>query len=135
MAMLANPAAPPLERIRQNLVGLRMPRALEILDAVVSRLERGEITALEAIDVLLAEELTLRESRRIKAALVMARISQIKMLSGFDFAFQPSLERSRILALAELRLSWPRFLWTPICPKRDRNDGVQHDEDRRERSR
>jgi MFS family permease len=32
-------------------------------------------------------------------------------------------------------LSWPRFLWTPICPKRDRNDGVQHDEDRRERSR
>jgi hypothetical protein len=57
MAMLANPAAPPLERIRQNLVGLRMPRALEILDAVVSRLERGEITALEAIDVLLAEEL------------------------------------------------------------------------------
>ena len=103
MAMLANPAAPPLERIRQNLVGLRMPRALEILDAVVSRLERGEITALEAIDVLLAEELTLRESRRIKAALVMARISQIKTLSGFDFAFQPSLDRSRILTLAELR--------------------------------
>ena len=32
-------------------------------------------------------------------------------------------------------VSWPRFLWTPICPKRDRNDGVQHDEDRRERSR
>lgn len=78
MAMLANPAAPPLERIRQNLVGLRMPRVLEILNAVVSRLERGEITALKAIDVLLAEELTLRESRRIKAALVMARISLIK---------------------------------------------------------
>jgi hypothetical protein len=32
-------------------------------------------------------------------------------------------------------MSWPRFLWTPICPRRDRNDGVQHDEDRRERSR
>jgi hypothetical protein len=37
--------------------------------------------------------------------------------------------------VAEMGLSWPRFLWTPICPKRDRNDGVQHDEDRRERSR
>jgi hypothetical protein len=23
-----------------------------------------------------------------------------------------------------------RFLWTPICPRRDRNDDVQHEEDR-----
>jgi hypothetical protein len=26
-------------------------------------------------------------------------------------------------------LSRPRFLWTPICPRRDRNDGIQHEED------
>ena len=55
-----------LDRIKRNLVGLRMPRALEILDVTVRRLERGEIPALEAIDALLAEELTLRENRRVK---------------------------------------------------------------------
>ena len=66
------------------------------------RLERGEITAIEAIDVLLAEELTLRENRRIKIALVMARLSTIKTLAGFDFSFQPSLDKNRIMALAEL---------------------------------
>ena len=49
-----------LERIRQDLVGLKMPRALEALDAIVRRLEQGEISALEAIDTLLSEELTLR---------------------------------------------------------------------------
>ena len=91
-----------VERIKRTLVGLRMPRALEIVDATVRRIERGEVTPLEAIDALLAEELTLRENRRVRTALVMARLSTIKTLAGFDFAFQPSLDRNRIMALAEL---------------------------------
>lgn len=36
------------------------------------------MTAIEAIDALLAEEVTLRENRRIKIALLMARLSTIK---------------------------------------------------------
>ncbi|HYF56805.1 MAG TPA: IS21-like element helper ATPase IstB [Salinarimonas sp.] len=100
---MSNPAQPPtLERIKRTLVGLKMPRALEILDDTVRQLERSEVSPLEALDALLAEELTLRESRRIRTALVMARLSTIKTLSGFDFAFQPSLDRNRVLALAEL---------------------------------
>ena len=91
-----------LDRIRHDLVGLKMPRALEALDGVVRRLEQGEIGALEAIDMLLAEELTLRENSRIKTALRMGRLGTIKTLAGFDFAFQPSLDRDRILTLAQL---------------------------------
>jgi DNA replication protein DnaC len=91
-----------VERIKRALVGLKMPCALEIVDATVRRIERGEVTPLEAIDALLNEELTLRENRRVKTALVMARLSTVKTLAGFDFAFQPSLDRNRILALAEL---------------------------------
>ena len=79
-----------------------MPRALETLDHVVQQLERGQITAIEAIEALLAEEITIRESRRIKAALQMARLATIKTLSGFDFSFQPSLDRNRVMALAQL---------------------------------
>lgn len=93
---------PKLERIKTTLVGLKMPRALEIVDDVVGRLERGEVSALEAIDTLLAEELTLREGRRVRIALTMARLAPIKTLAGFDFTFQPSLDRQRVLALAEL---------------------------------
>jgi DNA replication protein DnaC len=91
-----------LERIRQTLVGLRMPRALEMIDATVRRLEQGELSPLEAIEGLLAEELSIRENRRVKTALVMARLSTIKTLAGFDFTFQPSLDRNRVLALAQL---------------------------------
>ncbi len=92
----------PVERIRQNLVALRMPRALEALGAVVQQLERGTVTPIEAIDALLAEEVTVREGRRIKAALQMARLATVKTLTGFDFSFQPSLDRNRIMALATL---------------------------------
>jgi DNA replication protein DnaC len=92
-----------LESIRRSLVGLRMPRALEMLDATLRRIEQGEIDGIEALDHLLLEELTLRESRRIKAALLMARLTTVKTLASFDFAFQPSLDRTRILALAELK--------------------------------
>ena len=92
-----------VDRIKHTMVGLKMPRAIEILDATVRRLERGELTALEAIDALLAEEFTLRENRRVKTALVMARLSTIKTLAGFEFSFQPSLDKNRIMALAELK--------------------------------
>ncbi len=91
-----------IDRIRHDLVGLKMPRALEALDQIVRRLEHGEISALEAIDTLLSEELTLRENSRIKTALRMGRLATIKTLAGFDFSFQPSLDRDRVLTLAQL---------------------------------
>lgn len=90
------------ERIRRHLIGLRMPRALEALQTVQSQIEQGQLTALEAIEVLLGEEYSTRESRRIKMALQTARLSVTKTLAGYDFSFQPSLERGRVMALAEL---------------------------------
>ena len=60
--MNAHPEIVPslVDRIKQTLVGLKMPRALEVLDQAVRQLERGETSALEVIDTLFAEELTLR---------------------------------------------------------------------------
>lgn len=112
------PTAPAstLDRIRHNLVGLKMPRALEALDHVVRRLEQGELSALEAIDVLLAEELTLRENSRIKTALRMGRLATIKTIAGFDFSFQPSLDRDRILALGGLGLVQRAEVVHFLCP-------------------
>ena len=92
-----------IEHLKASLVALKMPRALEILDVTLRGIERGEIGAVEAIDALLTEELTIRENRRVKMAVQMAKLSAIKTLTGFDFAFQPSLDKNRILALAGLQ--------------------------------
>ena len=69
MTVRADPNGSVLDRIKRTLVGLRMPRALEMIDATVRRLEQGELSPLEAIEGLLAEEWSLRESRRMNAAL------------------------------------------------------------------
>jgi len=91
-----------LDNIQASLLGLKMPRAMEALDHTMTRLERGEITAVEAIDLLLSEEFSTRETRRIDVALKTARLTPIKTIESFDFSFQPSLDRGRIQALAQL---------------------------------
>ena len=82
-----------------------------MLEHLLRQLERGEISTLEAIDQLLHEELSLREGGRVKAALKMGRLLNIKKLAGFDFSFQPSLDRNRIL-----RRIWASCAAT--CPTR-----------------
>ena len=67
--------------IRRHLVGLKMPRALETLQTTLSRIEQGQVTALEAIEALLGEEYTERESRRIQIALQIARLVAAKRAS------------------------------------------------------
>ena len=101
MTIHTQPSA--FDSIKKSLVALKMPCALEMLDSTLRRVEQGEITWVDALDHLLLEELTLRDNRRVKMALRMARLPAVKTLAGFDFTFQPSLDRNRILALAELK--------------------------------
>ncbi|MBB4860975.1 DNA replication protein DnaC [Novosphingobium chloroacetimidivorans] len=90
-----------IQRIRTSLVGLKVPRSLEALDHTMRCLERGEMTAIEAIDILLAHEHGNRESRRFSVGIKTSRLVPMKLIEGFDCSFQPSLDRSQILALAQ----------------------------------
>jgi DNA replication protein DnaC len=99
-----------LERIRRHLVGLKMPRALETLESTLARIEQGQVSALEAIELLLGEEFTTRETRRVKMSLMTARLTTTRTLASYDFSFQPSLDRNRVLALAQLDFIERRFL-------------------------
>lgn len=97
-----NAPAAVVDRIRRHLVALKMPSALEQLDGLIRRFEQGQINPYELIESLLAEERGLRENRRVKMALRTARLTTIKTLESFDFSFQPSLDRNRVLSLASL---------------------------------
>ena len=91
-----------LEQVKQHLVHLKLAAALEVLDSILDQVERQQLTTLEALDHLLAEESTRRETRRIRAQLMTSRLTRVKTLESFEFSFQPSLDRNRILTLAEL---------------------------------
>src|SRR5690242_19868731 len=91
-----------LDRVRRHLVGLKMPRALETLQEMLARIQRGELSTLAAIEALLGEELTTRQSRRIKMALQTARLTTSKSLAAYEFSFQPSLDRQQLRTLGGL---------------------------------
>ena len=91
-----------IDTIERLLVRLKLARALEVLRDLVRQFEAAEISALELIAQLLGEEQAIRETRRLKAALMTARLTQPKTLQSFDFSFPPSLDKNRVLALAQL---------------------------------
>ena len=76
-----------------------MPRALEILDVTLRGIERREIGTVEAIDALLTEELTSARTAAQDGGPDGQAVGD-QNARGFDFAFKPSLDKSRILALA-----------------------------------
>jgi DNA replication protein DnaC len=91
------------DRIRAQLADLKMPGALESLDDVLTGVDGGGVTASEAIEQLLGAQITLRNNRRLQAAMRSSRLPAIKTLADFDFTFQPSIQREQIDSLHELR--------------------------------
>jgi DNA replication protein DnaC len=89
------------DQIRAQLADLKMPGSLEGLDTVLSRVDSG-LAAAEAISAVLGAQITLRNNRRLQAAMRSSRLPAVKTLSDFDFSFQPSLKREQIESLATL---------------------------------
>jgi hypothetical protein len=122
-----------VDRIKQTMVGLKMPRAIEILDATMRRLERGEVSPLEAIDALLAEEFTLRENRRVKTALGLTRRAHHAIAEALhiELAHVAFSVCGFGLFLAD-QLTTHLLQWPPLRGKRR---GCQRDERKRHHNR
>lgn len=92
--------APDIERTRQGLAGVGLSFAAQALDETLSTAVREGTTVQAFLDALLAAEQGEREARRVGAALRLSSLPTGLTLGGFDFGFQPSVDRSRIDTLA-----------------------------------
>jgi DNA replication protein DnaC len=90
------------DRLRAQLADLKMPGALEALDAVLASVDAGQGTAADAIEALLGAQIALRNQRRLQAAMRSSRLPVVKTLADFDFSFQPSLKREQLESLHTL---------------------------------
>jgi len=96
-------AAPSLrDRLRAQLADLKMPGALEALDDILAALDGGKLQPPAALEALLGAQITLRNNRRLQAAMRSSRLPAVKTLADFDFSFQPSLKREQIESLHTL---------------------------------
>lgn len=89
------------ERLRGQLADLKMPGALEALDDVLRQLDGG-LAPPAAIEQLLGAQISLRNARRLQAAVRSSRLPAIKTLTDFDFTFQPSVKREQLESLHTL---------------------------------
>ena len=88
--------------IRGMLADLKMPGSLEAIDSILSEIDGGRIGASDAINRLLSAQISLRNNRRLQAAMRSSRLPAVKRLEEFDFTFQPSVKREQIESLHEL---------------------------------
>jgi DNA replication protein DnaC len=92
----------PRDGIRSMLADLKMPGSLEAVDAILGEIDGGRLAATEAISRLLSAQISLRNNRRLQAAMRSSRLPSVKTLESFDFSFQPSIKREQIESLHEL---------------------------------
>jgi DNA replication protein DnaC len=90
------------DRVRAQLADLKMPGALEALDGILSRIDGGQLSAADALEALLGAQISLRNTRRLVAAMRSSRLPAVKTLGDFDFTFQPSLKREQLDSLHTL---------------------------------
>jgi DNA replication protein DnaC len=97
-----NPSPSRRDRLRSMLADLKMPGSLEELDAILQQIDSAKLTAAEAMESLLVAQITLRNNRRLQAAMRSSRLPAVKTIADFDFTFQPSVRREQIDSLQEL---------------------------------
>ncbi len=89
-------------RIRSHAGRLGLTHLGEVVDQLAARAESERMGYPDFLDLLLEEELGLRESRRFRNALKLSGLPHHKTLEQFDFAFQPDLDVRKVRDLAAL---------------------------------
>jgi DNA replication protein DnaC len=89
-----------LDLTRERLERVGLARAAVQLEGQVTNAVKDSLSPHRFLDLLLEEELTYREERRIRTSLKLSGLPTGQTIADFDFGFQPSIERSRIETLA-----------------------------------
>jgi DNA replication protein DnaC len=97
------PDATSYQRLREHLAYLGMTAAAEHLAGELDRALAERASPTQVLERLLAIEVDATRARRQRARLRFARYPVHKTLAGFDFDFQPNLDRAAVAELSTLR--------------------------------
>jgi DNA replication protein DnaC len=89
-------------RIREHATRLGLTHLAETMPQLIARAESDQMGYLDLLDLLLQEELGVREGRRFRSRLQLSGLPHHKTLEEFDFAFQPDLDARKVRDLATL---------------------------------
>ncbi|MFY1673938.1 IS21-like element helper ATPase IstB [Plantactinospora sp. WMMB334] len=90
------------DRIRATATRLGLPHLARTLADLTARADTEAMGYLDFLDLVLEEELAVRDERRFRSALRLSKLPHHKTLDEYDFAFQPELDPRKIRDLATL---------------------------------
>ncbi|MFE9859043.1 IS21-like element helper ATPase IstB [Streptomyces sp. NPDC005780] len=89
-------------RIRNTAGKLGLPHLAEALTQYAQRADEAKMGYLDFIDLVLSEELAVRDDRRFRTGLRISKLPHHKTLDDYDFSFQPELDPRKVKDLATL---------------------------------
>lgn len=90
-------------KLTNNLNVLKLDGIRDKIDEYIDLINDGKITVVDALYELTERELKLREQRAMSSCVKVANFPFIKTFDDFDFSFQPSINRDKVLDLKNLR--------------------------------
>ena len=92
-----------LERMHQHLTTMKLMTVDALLEPTLERAMKESLSPIETIGYLVEQEWKGRVSTTIRSRTKNAGFPVLKRIDEFDFAFQPSVDRTVIRDLATLR--------------------------------
>ncbi|MGV9875475.1 IS21-like element helper ATPase IstB [Streptomyces cellulosae] len=84
------------------MIGSYTERFTVPLNQYVQRADEAKMGYLDLLDLVLSEELAVRDDRRFRNGLRLSKLPHHKTLEDYDFSFQPDLDPRKVKDLATL---------------------------------
>ncbi|MCP3923124.1 MAG: ATP-binding protein [Desulfobacterales bacterium] len=91
-----------LTRIKKNLMHLKLKAILDTIDEELSQVVKESLSHTQLLDRLFAFEVQAFTQRRMERRIKESKLPELKLLSDFDFEFQPGIDKNRVMELATL---------------------------------
>ncbi|MBI5778630.1 MAG: ATP-binding protein [Planctomycetes bacterium] len=91
-----------MERVEEHLQRLKLFKAEELLPDMLKAAEEQGMSHLSFLDYMLNEEVASKEDRRVKTTLRIAGLPFEKTIDGYDFTFNPEVDKRTVMSLFDL---------------------------------
>ena len=89
-----------LDVVTDRCQSLKLVHAAECLAELVEEASREDLSPVNFLDRVLEREIERKDERRIATSLRLSGLPVGKTFEGFDWTFQPRIDRSKLEALA-----------------------------------
>ena len=89
-------------RIEASATKLGLPHLAKTLHELARRADTAQMGNLDFLDLILQEELAVKDERRFRAGLRLYKLPHHKTLDDYDFSYQPDLDPRKVRDLATL---------------------------------